>query len=361
LNKDVQTNVADLKHVRLTYLDKTISFEFAALNFIQPEKNSFAYMLENFDTKWQIAGSRNFVNYTNLDAGEYTFRVKAANNDGVWNNEGASIKIVVVPPFWRTTWFYIACITVVLITIILFFRWRTASLKRQNILLEQTVDSRTSELKKAKDHAEQLVDEKEMLIKEIHHRVKNNLEVISSLLELQSQGIHDDFAKAAVIEGQSRVQSIALIHHTLYRTDDVSSVEFKSFAGNLYKQVSGVFHKPGTEIDFAIDASETQIPIDTAVPIGLILNELLTNTFKYAVSSKKVNHIRLQLMPQATDGFGKIIYSDDGPGLPPGFNIQKSTSLGMKVIGLLTRQLGGRLHYYNDNGSIFEIPFRVRT
>jgi two-component sensor histidine kinase len=212
---------------------------------------------------------------------------------------------------------------------------------------------------KEKLRSDQLVIDKEMLIKEIHHRVKNNLEVISSLLELQSEGIIDDVAKAAVIEGQNRVQAIALIHHQLYRTDDVAAVEFKSFVNELYKQIAAVFAKPNTAIIFDITANETQISIDAAVPLGLILNELLTNTFKYAISNTKQNVISIQLIPAKEDGLNTVIFKDNGPGLPATLNIAKSLSLGMKVIHLLTRQLGGKLNYYNDNGSVFVIPFKM--
>ncbi len=224
------------------------------------------------------------------------------------------------------------------------------------LLFSLVVFRQRNKIGREKKRSDQLVVEKEMLIKEIHHRVKNNLEVISSLLELQSEGIVDMKAKAAVIEGQNRVQSIALIHHKLYRNDDVSAVEFKSFVNDLYKQVAGVFKKPGTEIEFQITANETQISIDVAVPLGLIVNELLTNTFKYAMQKEKLNIISIQLA-STNAALSTIIYKDNGPGLPVNFDIQKSTSLGMKVIQLLTKQLGGTLHFYNDHGSVFEIPF----
>lgn len=207
--------------------------------------------------------------------------------------------------------------------------------------------------------SDQLVLDKEMLIKEIHHRVKNNLEVISSLLELQSEGIKDHVAKAAVVEGQNRVQAIALIHHQLYRTDDVASVEFRLFVSELYKQIESIFKKDDSIIQFEILANEMNISIDAAVPIGLILNELLTNTFKYAISNTKQNKIIIELIPADQGELNTIIFRDNGPGMPESIDIEKSNSLGMKVIKLLTRQLGGKLKYYNRDGSVFEIPFRM--
>ncbi len=344
-------------HLRLKHSENSLSFEFSALSFYRNQDYRYAYQMEGIDPDWIHSNSRRFVSYSNLTPGDYVFKVKASNSAGVWSNKIASLLITISPPWWRTWAAYSLYVIVIVGSIWYFIKSREKSLKENQKKLEQTVLERTEEVVLQKDRAEQLLDDKEMLIKEIHHRVKNNLEVISSLLELQSEGIDDAKAKAAVLEGQSRVQSIALIHHKLYRTDDVSSVEFKSFANDLFKQVSGVFKKATTEIDFKIHADETQIPIDAAVPIGLILNELLTNTFKYAVSDAKTNTISIQLQPGMDGHQSKIIYADNGPGMPEHFDLSKSNSLGMKVIQLLTKQLGGTLNFYNDNGSVFEIPF----
>lgn len=212
---------------------------------------------------------------------------------------------------------------------------------------------------KEKKRSDQLVVEKEMLMKEIHHRVKNNLEVISSLLELQSNAMEEGKAKSAVLEGQSRVQSIALIHQKLYKTDDVAAVEFEPFVLDLYHQIESVFNKPGTEISFVVSARKLTVSIDAAVPLGLILNELLTNSFKYGVFPDRKNEIQIDIQPGAGPGQYVLKYRDSGPGMPENFDMKKSVSLGMKVIGLLTRQLGGKLRYYNENGTVFEIPFHA--
>lgn len=212
-------------------------------------------------------------------------------------------------------------------------------------------------LAKAKAKSDTLVVEKELLIKEIHHRVKNNLEVISSLLELQSFGINDAVAKAAVIEGRSRVQSISLIHHKLYATDELASIEFKQFSEELFEQISKVFTKPGFDVQLNIRTIPLLLSADIAVPIGLILNELITNSFKYAIQEGKLAIITISLQTTETPEMYKLIYSDNGDGIPEAFNAATATSLGIKVIRLLTRQIGGNLEYYNSNGSVFEIPF----
>ncbi|HOY96813.1 MAG TPA: tetratricopeptide repeat protein [Catalimonadaceae bacterium] len=227
------------------------------------------------------------------------------------------------------------------------------------ILVIVVVLRQRNRIAKEKKRSDQLVVEKEMLMKEIHHRVKNNLEVISSLLELQSNAMEEGKAKSAVLEGQSRVQSIALIHHKLYKTDEVAAVEFEPFVQDLYHQIESVFKKPGTEISFLVNAGKLSVSIDSAVPLGLILNELLTNSFKYGIFPDRKNEIQIDLQPGSGDGQYVLIYRDSGPGMPENFDMKKSVSLGMKVIGLLTRQLGGKLRFYNENGTVFEIPFHA--
>jgi len=211
-----------------------------------------------------------------------------------------------------------------------------------------------------KKRSDQLLIMKEMLIKEIHHRVKNNLEVICSLLELQIDGIDNEIAKAAVIESEGRIQSIGLIHHKLYtNNENVSTVEFQSFISDLYKQIESIFREPEIKVKFDITSSEKQIKIDTAVPLGLVLNELFTNSFKYAFTQDKENVVSIKLISGESGSFDKIIYKDSGPGMPEDFDINSTQSLGMKLIHLLTKQLGGKLNYYWDNGSVFEILFKI--
>ena len=222
-------------------------------------------------------------------------------------------------------------------------------LTAQNIMIESQ-----------KQQLEKSLDEKNILIKEIHHRVKNNLEVISSLLELQSNSSNDLKAKSALEAGQIRVQSIALIHHKLYHSESLAKIAFKEFIEDLYNQICKVFLREDANIMFKVSGDDLILEMDVAVPIGLILNELMTNSFKYAVKKGIQNTILIQLVPiPDQSSWYKLVYKDNGPGLPEGLNIEKSTSLGMKVILLLTKQLGGKLNYYFDHGSVFEIPFSI--
>ncbi|PAU95561.1 histidine kinase [Aliifodinibius salipaludis] len=156
----------------LSYADNVISFEFAALNFTIPEKNQYAYKLEGFDEKWNYIGNRNFVTYTELPPGAYTFRVKASNNDGVWNEEGTSLALVITPPFWQTTWFYLISALFIVGLVFTGYRLRVRSIKEYSRRLEKEVADRTDELNKKnrdlKSTLKELEETKDELVEKAH-------------------------------------------------------------------------------------------------------------------------------------------------------------------------------------------------
>jgi two-component sensor histidine kinase len=221
---------------------------------------------------------------------------------------------------------------------------------RQKLLMQNNV------IQKQRSELERSLSEKEILLKEIHHRVKNNLSIISGLLELQSNGIEDETAKAAIAVGQNRVASIALIHQRLYQHEEVATIELGGFLHDLLVQVSSIFKKPGTELQTEIDVPETFLDIDTAVPLGLILNELLTNSFKYAFNENRKGFIKIRVCKQKAGEY-TLTYTDNGPGIGENINTE-NTSLGLRLIRRLSKQLGGDAVYQYNNGSTFIVRFK---
>ena len=208
-----------------------------------------------------------------------------------------------------------------------------------------------------KEKTEDLIlslQQKEILLKEIHHRVKNNLQVISSLLRLQSHSVQDVAAKNALLEGQNRVLSIALIHQKLYQDEKLDMVEFATFADELFTQLRGVFGA-GAEVKFVNEMQETFLGIDTAVPLGLILNELITNSFKYAFKNIAAPCIKLQL--EKNKETYRLTYSDNGTGLPADVHIEHSKSLGLRLVNRLSKQLNGNAVYIKNEWSNFVVTF----
>ncbi|MBL4586971.1 MAG: hypothetical protein JKX84_07955 [Flavobacteriales bacterium] len=231
-----------------------------------------------------------------------------------------------------------------LVLLILMFRLYRTNAKDKKLILVQ------------KERLEKVLQEKETLLKEIHHRVKNNLQVISSLLELQSNRLSDEVSQNAFQEGQNRVKSIALIHQQLYQGDDLSAVEFTDFTKLLFKQIRAVMVKKGIQVELKLNTDKTTFDIDTAVPLGLILNEMFTNSFKYVFNKNLSGQVIIELK-NLGKGRYRLCYSDGGPGLPPDIDIKKVRTLGLRLIYRLTKQLGGSVATNTEDGNLFIIKF----
>ena len=232
-------------------------------------------------------------------------------------------------------------------------------------LLAALLFSRNKSIKKKKeqlDHAYGELaarnQEKEVLLKEIHHRVKNNLQVISSLLDLQSDAIEDEIALSAVSDGQNRVRAMSLIHEKLYQTEDITSLNFKSYTENLFRQIAASFGD--SSVSVSVESEEIELDIDTSVPLGLIQNELITNAFKYAFPDTEHKQIQISLHRKAP-GLYQMIFRDNGVGLPEGHDFVKSRTLGLKLVRRLSMQLGGEAVYKYDQGALFTIDFKDTT
>ncbi|MCK4664269.1 MAG: SpoIIE family protein phosphatase [Bacteroidales bacterium] len=143
--------IYETKEIILSYKHSVFSFGFAALNYSRPEKNQYAHILEGFEDEWNYVGTRRLVSYTNISPGKYVFRVKASNNDGVWNKKGTEIKIIITPPFWKTKWFYALEFITVIFLIYIYIRWRERKLKNDKKILEQKVKLRTAEIEQKKE------------------------------------------------------------------------------------------------------------------------------------------------------------------------------------------------------------------
>lgn len=197
--------------------------------------------------------------------------------------------------------------------------------------------------------------ENELLLKEIHHRVKNNLEIVSSLLALQSAQIEDQGIKDAMQEGQNRVQSIGIVHQKLYQRDNLAAIEMKDYFLNLSESVLDSF---GVEDRVSIECAMEQldVDIDTAVPLGLIVNELLTNTLKYAFPDGRKGKVRIKLEKNAIGNL-HLEVTDDGVGKS---GQTHGTGFGGQLVALLTRQLSGSMREEVKNGTTIYFDFNLK-
>ncbi|MEH6680014.1 MAG: histidine kinase dimerization/phosphoacceptor domain -containing protein [Sediminicola sp.] len=185
--------------------------------------------------------------------------------------------------------------------------------------------------------------EKDSLLKEIHHRVKNNLQMVSSLLSLQTKNTRSKAAIEALEEGKSRVKAMALIHQKLYQNDDLSVIEMQGYIESLINSIQSVYKKGGHSINITIDAEGTELDIDRAIPFGLILNELVSNSFKYAFPNDSENgKIYIHLRKNGDKGFFE--YTDNGVGLPEDTDNRTNASMGIRLMNRLVNQLQSTLN-----------------
>ncbi len=230
-----------------------------------------------------------------------------------------------------------------------------------NILEDLAVEKRNleeaqGELQKTEQAVRVSLHEKETLLKEIHHRVKNNLQVIASLLRLQSRGT-DEQVRSMFDESQNRVLSISLVHEMLYQAGDLARLEFGGYLQSLTSQLLKSW--TGTaDIELTVDAGAVQLGVDTAIPCGLIVNELVTNALKHAFLNRARGAVRVRLEP-APDEWLKLSVEDDGVGLPKGMARGRPGSLGLELVATLVRQLRGRMEIQHNGGSKFEIFFQT--
>ena len=492
---DLGSPVDELEFLELDYDDSVIGFEFASLDYTAPKKNQFRYKLDGFDRDWVNHQGNREVTYTNLDAGSYVFRVQGSNNDGVWNEEGASLALVVSPAPWQTWWAYGIYVAALAFGLYLLLRYNTERLQReaerryserlqlyiesleeasdciliadssgtlmyanntiteslhksprevigeslwdvlfqneQDILtakeelesegrfngeiqfdsdvlnpvthevtiaavqqsssndlayvgisrdvterkiteaeledyrknLESLVEERTVALQKeiAENKAVQVnladsLQEKELLIKEVHHRVKNNMQVISSLLSIQAEGAGDAHYAHLLNESQQRIKSMALIHETLYQSKDLLKIDFQEYIESLTTSLSRSYASPGVSVHVAVNVDNVLLDLETAVPCGLVINELVSNSLKHAFNNKESMGL-IDINFKANDCFYDLRISDNGIGLPADFDPTSNLSMGLEIVSILTTQLEGELNAYNEEGAVFEIRF----
>lgn len=212
------------------------------------------------------------------------------------------------------------------------------------------------ELTKKNIELTELNQQKEMLLKEIHHRVKNNLMIISSLLNLQSRYIKDKESQEIFKESQNRAQSMALIHQRLYQSTDLKNIDFKEYITTLANDLYRTYVDDTSRVSLTLNIDECRIDINTAIPLGLILNELITNSMKHAFPGNEKGTINIDF--KKNDDKYILIVSDDGVGFPEDLDYQKTDSLGLQLVNNLTDQISGELELDTTRGTTFKITFK---
>ncbi len=218
-----------------------------------------------------------------------------------------------------------------------------------------------TEKRQAREQMQVSLTEKVTLLKEIHHRIKNNLQVISSLLRFQSSYIKDDETRKMFEESQNRIKSMALIHEKLYLSKDLSHINFSEYIHELVSSLLISFKYNSNNIDLDINVEDVKINVDLALNVGLIINELVSNTFKYAFPDGTSRNggkceLKINLSSGGSQKF-ELIIKDNGIGLPPDFDIQNTTTLGLEIVTALVDQHKGTIELNNESGTEYRMIF----
>jgi two-component sensor histidine kinase len=341
----------------LPHYHNHLTFTVDGLNFAAPNDVRYAFRLEGADRNWTPYTAVNSWTYSNLSPGIYFFSVKAINADGVESVEPVFYGPIIIAskpdeyqiPYWA--WMVIIMLAAgCLYAIVFFIANRERRLKKMRLMLEDKVKIRTAEVERQNQ-------EKEVMLKEIHHRVKNNLQIINSLMNLQVDSVEDEGVKEVFREARNRIASMALIHEKIYENRMLVNIRMKDYIRELvHKLIESYRIGDNVRLNMNI-GDDVVMNMNQIVPVGLILNEIISNSLKYAFPDQRKGRIIVE-MTRDSQGYYVLTAGDDGVGLPAGFSVEKNRSLGMELIELLTDQLGGELKLDGTEGVRYTLRFK---
>ena len=212
-------------------------------------------------------------------------------------------------------------------------------------------------LEQSEEKLRSSLDEKETLLREVHHRVKNNLQVISGLLNLQSHYIDDEAVKSIYKESQNRIKTMALIHEELYQRTDLARINLAEYIMGLAENLTSSYSITRDRIRLVLDLENEDMALDTAIPCGLMVNELISNSLKHAFPGESEGEISVSLHRLDSEWYSLSV-SDNGTGLPRGLDYRKTGTMGMQLVVVLAEQMGAHLEYDGETGTSFTITFR---
>jgi PAS domain S-box-containing protein len=202
------------------------------------------------------------------------------------------------------------------------------------------------------------VMERDVLLRELHHRVKNSLQLISSMLNMQSRQISHERSRNALEECQDRIQTIALIHERLHQSTDLAHVSFRTYTERLTSHILHTARPSGSDVGLELEIDDLFLPVDRAIPCGLIINELLTNALKHAFPGNRSGSVTISLKRLGDDKLALVV-RDDGVGLAPDIDVNAAATLGLQLVSTLAEQLNGDLRIERARGTTFQMTFEI--
>lgn len=328
-------------NLRLPYDRNHLTFDFHGICLSAPSQVKYRYMLTGQDQQWSDMSGQPFATYANLEPGTYTFKLKARNNDGYWTPQPLTYTFTIVPPVWRREWFIGVLLLIVTGTIISIVRIREQSLRKMKTLLEMRVKHRTRLL-------ERKHREKELLLQEVHHRVKNNLQIVISLLNLQARHVKDPLAQEVMQAIKSRVRSMALLHERLYRHDNLERIDLEDYFREICETLYAAYGISEEKVTLQLNIPPTNIDLDSAITLGLIVNELVSNSLKYAFPGSSTGKLGIDLQKLENNRYQLTVW-DNGIGSPK--ELGQHQSFGLQLVSSLSKKINGEIQTDSNNGT----------
>ena len=308
------SNLRDATSVQLTHKDQFIQFEFSVMDLIDPENNQYRYMLEGFDHAWVENGTRNSATYTSLPAGQYTLRVQGANSAGVWNREGLSIDVDVLPAPWRTWWAFTLYALVFLFMLWLFVRayvsfalqHKARQLARQMVESEQHAD----------DEMQEQLEIHDDLVKSVYRHSVSTLNLVSELISAKGEHLADETACELMQASVSRVGALAMLEDCLYYQGEVLLADLNKYTNMLVSRLLKHAIVGAENIVTTNEVMSRPFPVEQASPLAIVLFEVIENAMQYAfedVSRVNYLHIALRLDQSGdSDSNFRLVVRDNG-------------------------------------------------
>jgi signal transduction histidine kinase/ligand-binding sensor domain-containing protein len=369
-----QTHISEAKEIRLNWNQSIFSFSFAAINYTHPKKNQYLYKMEGFEKDWNPTdASRRYVTYTNLDPGEYTFRVKASNNDDVWNEQGTSLKILISPPYWKTWWFKLIILSVLILVIGLIFRLRVRRLEKQKIYLEKSVEEKTAELN-------ELNISKDKFFSIIAHDLKTPFNTIIGFSDLMKDSIKLNdpatFYEYTEMINTSAVQTLRLLENLLeWANAQRGKLSYIPSIVNLNEIIKDEFAlleemSLNKNIELRSFADDSLTIVGDKNMIRTILRNLISNALKF---THKNGHVQIKTITY--NDCIEIAVSDDGMGITTetmaklfridanlttrGTENERGTGLGLFLCKEFVEKHGGKIWAESEEGKGSSFKFLI--
>jgi len=323
----------------ITYPNSSISytFYFTGIDFSNPQNVEFRYRLEGLESDWNVPTQNKNTTYTNLSPGSYIFNLQARTGQGSWS-EADMYEFSVEKPYWMKIWFWL--LVLVLLGIVVMGTLRSYAKRVEREQLSSLVDERTA-------HLLQAVKDKEILVKEIHHRVKNNLAMIIGLLELQATRSTDESTINTLKDSILRIYSMSLVHEKLYSAGQLTHIDVNNYISDLINVISHSMNLDQKNITIIKNIDSFTLSLNQGITCGLLINELVTNAIKHAFTGLSEGTINIEF--DIKDKQKILTVSDNGIGFPKDFegfeNSHKADgpSLGLTLITTLTKQMNGTI------------------